>query len=351
MDAANGTELATLALPQSTPNNGSTPMTTAANSTQNLLPLASTASNLSTPVPAPTSTLPAANGVSSTTSPPQPASSWRSRGKERFTLLKNSFRSNLVSIKERFQLHLASIKEFFQPHLAVLKYAYRPTIALLIYSFTLYTVYTAPSLFSPLGRVDPDYGIWLLAALGKVGDISFAFAVEDAFDTLAWRKLKKRQGVQAKMGLMLWMSLLSSTGFEALVKMVWRGLRRWKWWRRWKGGVRVPVWERWKDGKEVRWSLTRLVFLSILIPGPGIILLGKNWLSCSGGRVVHSADYHDSKHLPHTRLPPYAQHVRNRRPRHLRPAHRRSVPYEMGTRDCQAHPKHVARSVYRVARG
>ncbi|KAF2795591.1 hypothetical protein K505DRAFT_360050 [Melanomma pulvis-pyrius CBS 109.77] len=93
------------------------------------------------------------------------------------------------------------------------------------------------------------------------GDITFALAVEDMFDTLTWRKLKQRRrtsGQDSFGGLKLYwfLALLSSTGVEGLVKILLKSLRR-----------------RTVRGNAGKWSFIRLLFIVALIPGPGIILM------------------------------------------------------------------------------
>ncbi|KAF2678171.1 hypothetical protein K458DRAFT_395238 [Lentithecium fluviatile CBS 122367] len=234
----NGTELHNLAPPQGTTNGSNTPLTTTADSAQNLLPVANTSSAASTSTPVPSPSQPPSNSL------PDPNSPYPSS-----------------------PFHPTILRKV----LFLLKYTLKPLLALLIYALTLSTAYRATSPSSSLGRISPEWGIWVLAILAKAGDISFAFAVEDAFDTLAWGKLRKRGRVRGTMGLVWWVSLLSATGVGGLVGILWRGLKRL--FRRGGDGGRVPVRERWKRGKEMRWSLARLAFLIILIPGPGIILL------------------------------------------------------------------------------
>lgn len=143
-----------------------------------------------------------------------------------------------------------------------LKYWLKPTLALLIYALTLYVASTASTRHTALGRVSPSLGNWFLTILAKGGDITFAFAVEDMFDTLTWRKLKQRRrtsGQDSFGGIRLYwfLALLSSTGVEGLVKILMKSLR--------KRTVR---------GNAGKWSFIRLLFIVALIPGPGIILMG-----------------------------------------------------------------------------
>lgn len=265
----NGHELANLA---PTGANMPTP-TTAATSTQNLLPVSDNALASGTSEASTTSTTPPQGSIppqsaanqASTPSPPAPRPS-----------VLTTARTKIHICLTYFSELLAPVSRYFAPLSTPLKYFAKPLLSLTIYVLTVYTASTSPSRISPLGRVPPEWGIWILAILGKAGDISFAFAVEDAFDTFAWRKLRKRTRVNSPVGLVWWTSLLSSTGFEPLVKIVGRGLRRAvrKWWRGWREGWGITGSEWWSDWTDARWGLVRLACLVLLVPGPGIILLG-----------------------------------------------------------------------------
>ncbi|KAF2112668.1 hypothetical protein BDV96DRAFT_633921 [Lophiotrema nucula] len=96
--------------------------------------------------------------------------------------------------------------------------------------------------------------------LAKSGDIAFGFAVDDAIDTMTWRKMKERVKInlgEKFIGIRLewFLALMSSTGMEGLLRILFR--RRREGWRRNSAG---------------RWAFIRLVFILALIPGPGMIL-------------------------------------------------------------------------------
>ncbi|OAF99277.1 uncharacterized protein CC84DRAFT_1222973 [Paraphaeosphaeria sporulosa] len=168
----------------------------------------------------------------------------------------------------------------------------RPAVSLIVYGLTVYTAWTAPNQHTLLGRVSPSLGTWILAIFAKAGDICFAFAIEDTFDALAWRKLGSRHRRYDVVPLEWFLSMTSSTGIEGLTRLLWRRsrLRRWTvryFGRLWRaeqvvqtseGEGEVASWERrwrdwWKGGRYFRWPFARLLFVAVMIPGPGIILL------------------------------------------------------------------------------
>ncbi|KAF2448195.1 hypothetical protein P171DRAFT_207896 [Karstenula rhodostoma CBS 690.94] len=173
-----------------------------------------------------------------------------------------------------------------------IEYWFRPIISLAVYGLTVYAAWTAPNQHTLLGRVSPSLGTWILAIFAKAGDICFAFAIEDTFDTLAWRKLGARNRNHDFVSLEWFMSMTSSTGIEGLTRLLWRRSRFRKWMMRhfgrlWgakqvvrpsEGEGEVASWERrwrdwWKNGRYSRWPFARLLFVAVMIPGPGIILL------------------------------------------------------------------------------
>ncbi|PSN74809.1 hypothetical protein BS50DRAFT_671117 [Corynespora cassiicola Philippines] len=147
---------------------------------------------------------------------------------------------------------------------AFAKYWFKPFVALIIYTLTFYIAAAAPTRSTVLGRVSAPVGTWFLTMLAKAGDIAFAFAVEDMFDTMTWRYLKYRRNWypaedSGTIRLDLFLALMSSTGVEGLFRILRRSI---KWGRRWAG-----------INSSGGWSLIRLIFLMALIPGPGIILM------------------------------------------------------------------------------
>lgn len=169
--------------------------------------------------------------------------------------------------------------------LAISKYWGKPIAALIVYTVTLGIAFSASTRYTFLGRVSASFGTWFLNILAKAGDITFAIAVADASDCLAWGKLKKRQGdggVGSFGGMRLtwFLALVSSTSLTGLflilwdnIKMLWRERGTWLW-PDWDRPRRVR--ERWRRWRYVRWSFARLVFVMVMIPGPGIILMGKS---------------------------------------------------------------------------
>ncbi|KAF2729967.1 hypothetical protein EJ04DRAFT_580265 [Polyplosphaeria fusca] len=142
-----------------------------------------------------------------------------------------------------------------------IKYWYKPALAFLIYGLTLYISSSAPSRHTVLGRVSAPLGTWLLTLFAKAGDIAFAIAVADTIDTMTWRKLKERvkiNGEDSFVGIKLdwFLSLISSTGVEGLIRILARSPKA-GWWKHTAG----------------RWALIRLTFIFALIPGPGVILM------------------------------------------------------------------------------
>ncbi|KAF2003156.1 hypothetical protein P154DRAFT_112626 [Amniculicola lignicola CBS 123094] len=153
-----------------------------------------------------------------------------------------------------------------------LKYSIKFVLAFLIYILTLYTAFTATSRHTILGNLNPSLGTWFLQILAKSGDIAFAFAVEDAFDTLTWRRLREEKRISGAAfgGIRLdwFLSLVSSTGVEGLVRLLTKAIKSSVQRRRTPPGVEPPQvhgggW----------WAFLRLIFILGLIPGPGIILM------------------------------------------------------------------------------
>jgi hypothetical protein len=148
---------------------------------------------------------------------------------------------------------------------SIFSYWIKPGLALLFYALTLYVASTASTRRTVLGSVNASTGNWFLTLLAKAGDITFAFAVEDAFDTLTWRMLKKRKRTSGRhsfggMKLYWFLALVSSTGVEGLVKIIFKSFRK----------------QTTKRAAGIRWSFVRLAFIIALIPGPGIILMCKS---------------------------------------------------------------------------
>lgn len=192
---------------------------------------------------------------------------------------------------------------FKKKWLSIFKYWVKFTVALLIYGATLYIAWSASKRHTLLGLASPQLGIWILSIFAKAGDITFAFAVQDTFDIFAWRKLKQRQGVSGPenfggIKLVWFLSMVSSTGVLGLIRILWRTVIksvfinvfrvvfRKKKARQQAGGLLGPnpnghisekrTWRQWwKNGAFARWSFIRLLFIVILIPGSGIILMGE----------------------------------------------------------------------------
>lgn len=183
-----------------------------------------------------------------------------------------------------------STKSFIKTSLKFLKYWFRPLACLAVYIFTVHTAWTAPNQNALLGRVRASFGTWLLAIFAKAGDLCFAFAIEDTFDVIAWRKLKARKRNDDVVTLEWFLSVISSTGLEGLIRLLWRKFRRWV--VRMVRVSRTPGlpgseveesreqrWRRWlRSGRNARWTFARLLCLIVLIPGPGIILMGTLYL-------------------------------------------------------------------------
>src|SRR5690242_16664807 len=72
-------------------------------------------------------------------------------------------------------------------------YWWRPAIALTVYAITLGITITASWEHTLLGVVSAQLGTWFLAIVAKTGDLAFAYAVADAFDSIAWGKLNLRR--------------------------------------------------------------------------------------------------------------------------------------------------------------
>lgn len=167
-------------------------------------------------------------------------------------------------------------------------YWLRPLIALVVYVVTLGITTTASRRNTLLGLVNGSWGTWFIAILAKAGDLAFAFAVLEAFDCLAWSRLRKAQMGGAQQGhngtrLDWFLAMVSSTGIFGLIMIFCRSVRSL---RRRQTASTVPNvgfvkkrLERWKRSETARWSLARVLFIVILIPGPGIILLGKCLIS------------------------------------------------------------------------
>ena len=115
--------------------------------------------------------------------------------------------------------------------------------------------------------------------------------MEDTFDVIAWRKLKARKRNDDVVRLEWFLSVISNTGIEGLVRLLWSRFRIWviastrgnQTPKLSATGVqesREQRWRRWlRNGRGARWTFARLFFLVILIPGPGIILMGMFCLS------------------------------------------------------------------------
>tara|TARA_R110002003_G_scaffold274_3_gene18016 strand:- start:761 stop:1690 length:930 start_codon:yes stop_codon:yes gene_type:complete len=181
---------------------------------------------------------------------------------------------------------------------ATFSYWLRPLVAIVVYAVTLGIAFNASQRYTLLGRVSASLGIWFLAILAKAGDLYFAFAVADAFDCIAWGKLKKAEYNPSgrSLGLRLdgFLSLISSTGVVGLSLIVWKNLvTLWKRRRTWST-IETTPWTRcremWKHWRPARWSVARGVCLMVLIPGPGIILLGKL------GTVAHPSSEEVANH-------------------------------------------------------
>jgi hypothetical protein len=148
-------------------------------------------------------------------------------------------------------------------------YWIKPALALFFYVLTLCVASTASTRRTVLGSVNAPTGNWFLTLLAKAGDITFAFAVEDAFDTLTWRKLKERKrrnGPETFVGMRLYwfLALLSSTGVEGLVKIIHKSIKK----------------KTVKRKTGIKWSVIRLLFIIVFIPGPGVILMGMSPSFC-----------------------------------------------------------------------
>lgn len=198
---------------------------------------------------------------------------------------------------KRFANLVPIVKPFLRNVRDSLKYWFRPTISLIIYGLTLYTAYAAPNQHTLLGRVSASLGTWILAIFAKAGDICFAFAIEDTFDTIAWRKLKAKKRNFGSKPLEWFLSVTPSTGIEGLVQLLWRRSRLRRVLARHHEGLlggqneaqtsgnENASWERrwrdwWKRGSFSRWPLARLLFVVVMIPGPGIILMGIVLAAC-----------------------------------------------------------------------
>ena len=145
----------------------------------------------------------------------------------------------------------------------MLRFWFKPTAAFLIYALTLSIAVTATRKDAILGRFNASQGTTILTILSKAGDIGFGIAVADVCDSIAWRKMASEWNVPRAynfqgVSLAWFLSLISTTGVEGLLRILQRSLRDWGMWT-----------------KAGRWSLLRLIMIFVLIPGPGIILMGE----------------------------------------------------------------------------
>lgn len=177
-----------------------------------------------------------------------------------------------------------NINAFNRSRCSIFIYWLRLIIAFIVYIFTLGIALSATSRHSLLGLVNGSWGTWFLAILAKAGAIAFAFAVADTFDCFAWGKLKKRKrkaGPEGFDGTRLgwFLAVVSSPGVVGLTRILFRNCttlrKQRKTWAAPHWGFFRKSRERWKRWRTARWSFARLAFIIVLIPGPGIILLGK----------------------------------------------------------------------------
>jgi hypothetical protein len=168
---------------------------------------------------------------------------------------------------------------------ASIHYWLKPLLAIVIYCMTLGVALSASSRYTVLAHVSASFGTWILTVFAKAGDLAFAIAIANTFDCLAWGKLSKRHvGVggpqRMKSPKLDWfLALGSSTGLTGLILLIRENFAVMRKRRRASAAVHSSFEQRlreiWKDWRTVRWSLARLAFLALLIPGPGIILLGE----------------------------------------------------------------------------
>ncbi|KAH7063792.1 hypothetical protein BKA63DRAFT_182528 [Paraphoma chrysanthemicola] len=152
-------------------------------------------------------------------------------------------------------------------------YWHRPLIAVFVYIFSIGIASSAATRKGlMLATISPTMGTWELAILAKAGDIAFAFAVEDMFDSLAWGRLKQNWLRRGYVSLPWFLTTWSATGPIALLRIFWKEISRRIFANQQRFQRRRR--ERWKNYNLLRWSFARLVCLILLIPGPGIILLG-----------------------------------------------------------------------------
>jgi hypothetical protein len=167
---------------------------------------------------------------------------------------------------------------------------------MVIYCITLGVAFSASSRYTVLARVSASFGTWILTVFAKAGDLAFAIAIADTFGCLAWGKLKKRHigvggPVRMKGPKLDWfLALVSSTGLTGLIILIRENFAVMRKRRRASAAVHWSFEQRlrevWKDWRTMRWSLARLAFLALLIPGPGIILLGESRSLVSSSQVT-----------------------------------------------------------------
>ncbi|KAF2499710.1 hypothetical protein BU16DRAFT_558019 [Lophium mytilinum] len=135
-------------------------------------------------------------------------------------------------------------------------------IAVIVYVVTLGVAASATSRRTLLGLVSASVGTWFLTVLSKLGDITFALAVNQASDSIAWGQLEenldKIGAVQRDSpSLLNFLSIHSSTGPFGLIRILLasRGME--------------------PDRRTILRLLNvfRLLFIIGLIPGPGVILM------------------------------------------------------------------------------
>ncbi|KAH7076169.1 hypothetical protein FB567DRAFT_583288 [Paraphoma chrysanthemicola] len=161
-------------------------------------------------------------------------------------------------------------------------YWLQPLVAIIVYGVTLGITFSAGKPRTLLGAVNDSWGIWVLVIVAKAGDLYFAYALADAFDCVAWGKLKTagRDDSGRSLGRRPreFLALISSTGVIALGCIVWTDMvTLWRERRKWttiESTARTRCRERWKHWRSARWSIGRLFCLMVMIPGPGIILVG-----------------------------------------------------------------------------
>ncbi|KAH7063791.1 hypothetical protein BKA63DRAFT_182460 [Paraphoma chrysanthemicola] len=165
---------------------------------------------------------------------------------------------------------------------SVASYWQQPLVAIIVYAVTLGITFSATSRYTLLGVANDNWGIWILGIVAKAGDLYYAYAVADAFDCVAWGKLRTagRDPLGRSLGRRLdeFLALTSSTGVLALGWIVWKDMitlmRERRRWTTMESTTRTRLREVWKHWRPARWSFARLFCLIVLIPGPGIILLG-----------------------------------------------------------------------------